>query len=246
MAKILLAEDDQDLSEVITFALNKAGHIVQPVYNGRECLIYLTTCKFDLVVLDWMMPHVSGVEVLKTYRERGGRTPVLMLTAKTKVEDRELGLDIGADDYLTKPFDQRELAARVRALLRRPDTVVGNVLRAGRITMNTVTGEVFLGEKLLHLRPKEFTLLEFFLRHPNQAFSGNVLMQRVWLDDGAQTPSNLKTHVKMLRKKLDDGKSASPIKTVRGKGYILTSTSNENSGRSTESDRGSDVVDSEA
>jgi len=223
VAKILLAEDDEDLSEVITFALNKAGHIVQQVYDGRECLNHLTLCKYDLVILDWMMPHVSGVDVLKAHRESGGRTPILMLTAKTKIEDREAGLDTGADDYLTKPFDQRELAARVRALLRRPDTVVGNVLHAGSITMNTVTGEVFLAEKLLHLRPKEFTLLEFLLRHPNQAFSTDALLQRVWLDDSAATPSNLKTHIKMLRKKLDDGggSESSPIKTVRGRGYIL-------------------------
>jgi DNA-binding response OmpR family regulator len=221
MAKILLAEDDRDLSEVITFALNKAGHMVQPVYDGRNCLIYLQASKFDLVILDWMMPFVSGIEVCKTYRSEGGRTPILMLTAKTKIEDRESGLDTGVDDYLTKPFDQRELAARVRALLRRPDTMVGNTLSARGISMNTITFEVSKNGQPLHLRPKEFSLLEFLLRHPNQAFSTEALLQRVWLDDSAATPSNLKTHVKMLRQKLDDDSEDSIIKTVRGRGYIL-------------------------
>lgn len=221
MAKILLAEDDDDLSEVLAFALNKAGHIVQQVYNGRECLMHLRGSTYDLIILDWMMPHVSGIEVCRTFREEGGRTPILMLTAKTKIEDREAGLDMGADDYLTKPFDQRELAARVRALLRRPDTVVSNILSAGNLTLNTVSGQVLLNGSAVHLRPKEFTLLEFFLRHPNQVFSTDALLERVWLDNSAATPSNLKTHIKLLRKKLDVGRAESLIKTVPGKGYSL-------------------------
>ncbi|MBX9671180.1 MAG: response regulator transcription factor [Candidatus Obscuribacterales bacterium] len=222
MAKILLAEDDEDLSEVITFALKKAAHIVQQVYNGRDCLDFLATCKYDLIILDWMMPFKSGIEVCKSYRQQGGNAPILMLTAKTKIEDREEGLDTGADDYLTKPFDQRELTARVRALLRRPDAVVGNVLQAGNLSLNTVTGQVLVGDKSVHLRPKEFTLLEFLLRHPNQSFTTEALLQRVWLEDGAATPSNLKTHIKLLRKKLDCGDGEeSIIKTVRGRGYLI-------------------------
>jgi len=195
--------------------------MVQQVYDGRECLLYLSTCEFDLIILDWMMPHVSGVDVCKNYRENGGKTPILMLTAKTTIEDREAGLDMGADDFLTKPFDQRELSARVRALLRRPDSMVGNVLTVNDISMDTVTCEVFKDGIKLHLRPKEFSLLEFFLRHPNQAFSSEMLLKRIWLEDAAASPDNLKTHIKMLRKKLDPLKSESVIKTVRGRGYIL-------------------------
>ncbi|MDZ4833939.1 MAG: response regulator transcription factor [Candidatus Melainabacteria bacterium] len=221
MAKILLAEDDRDLSEVITFALQTGGHLVQPVFEGSECLSYLRTCKFDLIILDWMMPKISGIDVCKTYRSQGGKTPILMLTAKTTIEDKEIGLDNGVDDYLTKPFDQRELAARVRALLRRPDTVVANVMRAQNIVMDTVSCKVTIDGAEIHLRPKEFTLLEFFLRHPNQAFSTDALLQRVWLDDSAATPDNLKTHIKMLRQKLDANRSQSLIKTVRGRGYLL-------------------------
>jgi DNA-binding response OmpR family regulator len=222
MAKILLAEDDKDLSEVITFALQTGGHLVQPVFEGAECLTYLRTCKFDLIIMDWMMPKVSGIEVSRTFRAEGGKTPILMLTAKTTIEDKEVGLDNGVDDYLTKPFDQRELAARVRALLRRPDTVVPNVMSAGNVVMDTVACKVTVGGAEIHLRPKEFTLLEFLLRHQNQAFSTEALLQRVWLDDSAATPDNLKTHIKMLRQKLDTNRGQSLIKTVRGRGYLLS------------------------
>jgi DNA-binding response OmpR family regulator len=223
MAKILLAEDDKDLSEVITFALKAKGHLVQQVYDGRECLDFLRNCKFDLIILDWMMPWVSGLEVCKDYRARGGATPILMLTAKSKIDDKEVGLDGGADDYMSKPFDQKELAARVRALLRRPIAVTGNILNAGDITLDTVTCTVKLGEEELHLRPKEYTLLEFFMRHPNQTFSTEALLQRVWLDDAYSTPDNLKTHIKTLRKKVDKNrKSDSIIKTIRGRGYLMS------------------------
>ena len=221
MAKILLAEDDHDLSEVLTFALKSNGHIIQQVFDGQECLDYLQTCKFDLLILDWMMPRLSGLDVCREYRQKGGKLPILMLTAKIKIEDRESALDSGADDYLTKPFDQRELAARVRALLRRPDVVVGNVLKAHDIALDTVTLTVTRGEEVIHLRPKELSLLEFLMRHPNQAFSTDALLQRVWLDDVAATSDNLKTHIKMLRQKLDGGRPVSMIRTIRGRGYLL-------------------------
>jgi OmpR-family two-component system manganese-sensing response regulator len=222
MAKILVAEDDRDLAEVVSFALQSKGHMVQIVYDGRECSDYLSTCEYDLIILDWMMPWKSGLEVCQWFRAKGGKTPILMLTAKTKMDDRELGLDNGADDYLTKPFDQRELAARVRALLRRPDTVVGNVLKAHDIQLDTVSCTVTRGGAEIHLRPKEFSLLEFFMRHPNQTFSTDALLRRVWLDDSAATPDNLKTHIKMLRQKLDINRAESMIKTIRRRGYVLT------------------------
>ncbi|MDR3612314.1 MAG: response regulator transcription factor [Candidatus Obscuribacterales bacterium] len=221
MAKILLAEDDHDLSEVLTFALKNNGHMIQQVFDGQECLVHLQTCKFDLLILDWMMPRVSGLEVCREYRSKGGKMPILMLTAKIKIEDRESALDSGADDYLTKPFDQRELAARVRALLRRPDAVVGNVLKSHDISLDTVTLTVTRGTDVIHLRPKELSLLEFLMRHPNQAFSTDALLQRVWLDDVAATSDNLKTHIKMLRQKLDAGRPVSIIRTIRGRGYLL-------------------------
>jgi DNA-binding response OmpR family regulator len=224
MAKILLAEDDRDLAEVVSFALQSKGHMVQRVYDGNECSQYLQQCEYDLIILDWMMPCKSGLDVCKTFRAEGGRTPILMLTAKTKMDDRELGLDNGADDYLTKPFDQRELAARVRALLRRPDTVLGNVLKAHDIVMDTVSCTVTKGGEEVHLRPKEFSLLEFFMRHPNQTFSTEALLSRVWLDDSASTPDNLKTHIKMLRHKIDAGRTESIIKTIRRRGYVLSTS----------------------
>lgn len=222
MAKILLAEDDRDLSEVVTFALQAKGHTVQQVYDGIECHSCLRFSSFDLVILDWMMPGKTGLDICKEYRRNGGKTPILMLTAKTQIDDREAGLDSGADDYLTKPFDQRELAARVRALLRRPETVLGDVLAAGPIELNTVTCKVKVDGAEVLLRPKEYSLLEFFLRHPNQVFSSDAILQRVWLDEALATPDNLKTHIKLLRRKLDPSGGPSVIKTVKGRGYSLS------------------------
>lgn len=228
MAKILLAEDDRDLSEVITLALQAKGHLVQQAYNGPECSACLTGSSYDLIILDWMMPGFSGVELCKEFRDRGGRTPILMLTAKNAIEDRERGLDSGADDYLSKPFDPRELAARVRALLRRPDNLVGEVLRAGRLEMDTSVCEVRIDGNVVVLRPKEYHLLEFFMRHPNQVFANVALMQRVWLDDSSGSVDNLKTHIKTLRRKLNDTEGRI-VRTVRGRGYMLSIENTEES-----------------
>lgn len=221
MAKILLAEDDRDLAEVISFALQSKGHAVQVVHNGRDCQGYLDACKYDLLILDWMMPFISGLDLCKEFRRKGGRTPILMLTAKTKIEDREQGLDGGADDYLIKPFDQRELFARVRALLRRPDAIVANVLSAQDLTIDTATCELRRSGEIIHLRPREYSLLEFLMRHKNQVFSADALLQRVWLDDSTASLDNLRTHIKMMRQKLDKGRKDSIIRTVRGRGYLL-------------------------
>lgn len=220
MVKILLAEDDRDLSAVIVIALENKGHIVKAVFDGVECANYLAVSSFDLIILDWMMPKKAGIDVCREFRSGGGKTPILMLTAKAKIDEREAGLDSGADDYLTKPFDQRELAARVRALLRRPDALVGSILQVAGIKMDTISSKVWVNGTEISLRPKEYSLLEFFMRHPNQAFAATAILDRVWEDSASI--DNLKTHIKMLRRKLEQSGSAScPLKTVRGKGYIL-------------------------
>jgi DNA-binding response OmpR family regulator len=224
MAKILIVEDDRDLSEVICFALQTKSHIVHPVYDGPSAAMMLKTAKFDLVILDLMLPGLSGIEVCRQFRASGGKTPVLMLTAKTNIDDKETGLDTGADDYLTKPFDQRELAARVRALLRRPDSITGNILHCMNVELDTISCSVRVDGVEVHLRPKEYTLLEFFMRHQNQTFSSEALLQRVWLDDSAASPDNLKTHIKLLRRTLNpsnDENRPSLIKTVKGRGYLF-------------------------
>ncbi|MCC7529203.1 MAG: response regulator transcription factor [Candidatus Melainabacteria bacterium] len=226
MAKILIIEDDKDLAEVLRFTLSNKGHSVQSLSGGKDALSMLRVYKYDLIILDWMMPDVSGVDVLKGFRESGGKTPVLMLTAKTTIDDKEKALDLGADDYLTKPFDSRELLARVRALLRRPESMAQTILRAGDLELDPVSCSVSKGGKVLKLRPKVYSMLEFFMRHPNQVFSAEAILERVWMDDASASPDTVRTHIKLLRRAIDaPGKEAeSFIENVRNRGYLMRIT----------------------
>lgn len=219
MAKILVVEDDKDLSEVLRFTLTNKGHSVQLCSSGSEAHDVLRIYSFDLVILDWMMPQVSGIDVLKAFRDRGGKTPILMLTAKSSIDDMETGLDAGADDYLTKPFHARELLARVRALLRRPNSLAGTILSAGDVTIDPISCKVTKGGEDIHLRPKVYSLLEFFMRHPKQVFSADGILERVWMDDSTASLDTVRTHIKLLRQSVDP--DSSMIKTIRNRGYIL-------------------------
>lgn len=220
MAKILVVEDDADLREILTFRLVGSGHTVHPVESGKEALPALRVNKYDLIILDWMMPEVDGMDVLKEFRELGGQTPVLMLTAKSWVDDKERALDSGADDYLTKPFDFKELMARVRALLRRPSGTVANVVHTAGIELDPVSCRVTKGGVEVHLRPKVYAILEFLMRHPNQLFTAEALLTRIWLDDSLATVDTIRTHMKLLRRSLEL-KEGELIRTVRHKGYML-------------------------
>ncbi|MBU6455733.1 MAG: response regulator transcription factor [Cyanobacteria bacterium REEB67] len=222
MAKILVVEDDTTLAEVTKFGLESQGHIVQVCPNGDDALVNLRVNKYDLIVLDWMMPDLTGIEVLETYRKSGGKTPVLMLTAKARLEDKEQGLDAGADDYLTKPFEHRELQARIRALLRRPTSLASIVLEVTDITLDPATCVVTRAGHEVKLRPKVYSLLEFLMRHPNQVFSAEAILERVWLDDAMVSTDTVRAHFKLLRKSLNL-KEESIIRTVRNRGYMLVS-----------------------
>ena len=149
MAKILLVEDDSALAEVTKFGLESQGHMVQVAVDGRVALDNLAINKYDVIILDWMMPGMTGIEVLSAYRKKGGKVPVLMLTAKTLLEDKEKGLDAGADDYLTKPFEHRELQARIRALLRRPNSLNGSILEVADIALDPASCTVTKGGEVL-------------------------------------------------------------------------------------------------
>ena len=221
MAKILVVEDDMDLNELLQIALTARGHQVQMCSRGDDALSMLRVYKYDLILLDWMMPDVSGIDVCRDYRNMGGKVPILMLTAKGAVEDKERGLDAGADDYLTKPFDNKELAARVRALLRRPGEVASPLLSFGHISLDQSACEVRKNGVPIHVRPKVYDLLEFFMRHPGQVFSANALLERVWMDDSQASSDTVRTHIKLLRKSIKDESSPDLISTVRGKGYVL-------------------------
>lgn len=222
MAKILVVEDNKEIQEILGFALQAKGYSVQKCYSGKEAISCLQVYKYDLIILDWMMPEITGLDVLKHYRTRGGKTPVLMLTAKTSVDDKEQGLDQGADDYLTKPFEIKEFLARVRALLRRPSTsLAGTTLVAGDLTLDPVTCQVTKGGKEIRLRPKLYSLLEFLMRHPNQVFSGEAILERVWTDDSMASSETVRTHIKLLRQAIDSSGDTSLVRTIRNRGYML-------------------------
>jgi DNA-binding response OmpR family regulator len=221
LSKILLIEDDTDFAKMISDLLSLENHKVEWVSDGKEGYDRLKLYEYDLVVLDWGLPNVSGLEILKDFRGRGGVTPILLLTGKNSVEEKEQGLDSGADDYVTKPFHSKELAARLRALLRRPQTYTGKVLHFADLTLDRDSYRVERDGKELELLPKEFDLLEFLMRNPNKVFSPEALLNRVWPTESDATVDALTTCIKRLRKKIDVSTQSSYIRTVHGVGYRL-------------------------
>jgi DNA-binding response OmpR family regulator len=221
MAKILLVEDDADLAHLIVNILQVERHAVDTVGDGRDALAHLRLSKYEVIILDWMLPNLSGMEVCREYREKGGTTPILMLTSRASPEEKETGLDAGADDYLTKPFHAKELAARIRALLRRPQVVSSKTLEVGAIRLDPKTAKVYKNGQEIHLLPKEFSLLELFMRYPNQVFSGDALLERVWAAESSASLDTVRTYIKTLRKKIDTKGSASLLRTVHGVGYCM-------------------------
>lgn len=225
MAKIVVVEDDKDLVNLIKGILLVERHTIDSVHDGHEALAIIQMHPYDLVILDWMLPGRTGTEICKDYRARGGSAPILMLTAKSTIDDRAEGLDSGADDYLTKPFHPKEFSARVRALLRRPQSVMSKTLKAADIELDPGQVKVYKASKEIHLLPKEFALLELFLRYPNQVFSAEALLDRVWNTDSSASLDTVRTYIKTLRKKIDTNPKDSLIRTVHGVGYSLSSKS---------------------
>jgi DNA-binding response OmpR family regulator len=221
MSKILLVDDDVDLAEMLEEKLTREQHTVELVYDGFEARDRLRFYKYDAVVLDWDLPGLSGIEICKQMRSAGDITPVLMLTGKNTIDDKEAGLDAGADDYLTKPFDAREFAARVRSIIRRGCQAASNVLTARDLVLDMATHKVTKGDQELDLLPKEFALLEFFMRNPSQVFSAEMLLDRVWSSESEAAPEALRVCLARLRKKIDTADQESVISTVRGVGYKL-------------------------
>lgn len=221
MAKILLIEDDKTLSAMILDWLKLENHVVDAVENGLDAFDQIKHYEYDVAIIDWDLPGKSGLDICKEYRAGGGMMRVLMLTGKGKIDEKERGLDAGADDYLTKPFDMKELSARLRALLRRPHVAQKNILKAGSIELDTITRRVTRDGEPVELVPKEFQLLEFFMRHPNQLFSSEALLNRVWSSESDATIEALKSCLKRLRKKIDSENGESVLKNIHGVGYKL-------------------------
>ncbi len=224
MAKILLVEDDQAFAGVVTDWLTNENHIVETCYDGTSALELLKSFGFDLLILDWQLPGLSGVELCKAYRALNGLSPVIMLTGLGDITDKTTGFDSGADDYVTKPCDLREISARIRALLRRPAKFDGEVLKVAHLSLNSDSRVVEVAGKKVELLPKEVALLEFFMRHPDRVFNQDAILAHVWTSESDVGPETVRTWIKRLRKKIDvDDKSL--IQTIYGVGYKLNSES---------------------
>lgn len=221
MAKILVVDDDVALCGVIDTWLKYQQHIVECVHTGKQSEELLELYEYDAIVLDWSLPDTTGVEICKAFRQKGGTTPIILLTGKRNIEEKETGLDAGADDYLTKPFEVRELSARLRALLRRPATVSENLLTVGDVSLDLKTHEVTKCGELVKLFPKDYTLLEYLMRRQNQICSPEDLMNHVWKSEEGIGPDALRTCVRRLRKQIDTEGKPSLIENRHGVGYIL-------------------------
>jgi len=221
MPRILLVEDDQELSEKIASALRFQHFQVEVMGNGEDALELLKRFIFDLIILDWNLPEKTGIEICQSFRSRGGNTPILFLTGRGSVLDKETGFMVGGDDYLTKPFHIRELSARIRALLRRPHATERQSLKAGRLALEIETYRVFVDGQAIKLLPKEFALLEFFMKHRNEPFSSKALLEKVWESDTDASEDTIRTYIKTLRRKITPQGEECPLKTIAGYGYQL-------------------------
>lgn len=219
--KILVAEDDPRLLKTLIHLFESNNFIVDGVSDGEDALDFASTGEYDGLVLDIMMPGLDGIEVLKKLRAKGLSTPALFLTARTEVEQRVEGLDAGADDYLPKPFATAELIARVRAMLRRKDTFVPDLLDSGGLTLNRSTYQISYKDKTVSLSGKEFQLLEMFMQRPGVIVTTEQLMTHVWGWETDVDTSVVWVHISNLRKKLDSIEAPMGIRFQRGAGYVL-------------------------
>ena len=219
--KILLAEDEVDLNNVVTRYLKKNGYSVDSVLDGEEALDYLEYSEYDLVILDIMMPKVDGFEVIKKLRDKGNHTSVLMLTARDSADDKVKGLDLGADDYIVKPFDFNELMARIRAVVRRKYGNSSNKLVIGDLILDTSEKSVIRAGKQIELTGKEYEVLEYLMQSKNRILSRDQIKEHVWDFDYEGDSNIIDVLIKNIRKKIDieDGKQI--IYTKRGLGYVI-------------------------
>lgn len=221
MAKILVADDDIDQTQSIADVLEKEFHRCEQVHDGAEAIERLKFYHYDLVVLDWQMPRMDGIEVLRRFRASGGNTPVLMLTGLSAASNKIDGLDSGADDYLTKPFHAGELASRVRALLRRPSEARAAVYSVGNMQFDGNRRALSIKGAEVELSPLELQVIEYFLAHANETVSQEALLERVWSSESDASAPAVYTCIKSLRKKIQGDAETPVISTVYSLGYRL-------------------------
>jgi two-component system phosphate regulon response regulator PhoB len=223
-ATILIVEDEADLRELVRYNLEAEGFRVSMAESGDEAVERIRDGVPDLILLDWMLPGLSGIELCRRWRSREetARTPIIMITARGEEEERVRGLATGADDYVVKPFSMPELVARIQALLRRSSPqLVTNVLRAGDLELDRQSHRVRRSGRDLHLGPTEYRLLEYLMRHPGRVYSREQLLDGVWGNDVYVDERTVDVHVGRLRKAINRGREADPIRTVRGAGYAF-------------------------
>lgn len=219
--RILIVEDERPLAEALSEILNNAGHFTDIVGDGVDALDYVSGFSYDLVILDVMLPRLNGFRVVSAMREQGNSTPVLMLTARGTVPDKVAGLNSGADDYMTKPFDPAELLARVNAMTRRTGTVVLNTLSFSDLTLELDTGVLRCGQGSVQLSRKELDVARMLLTNPTMTLTKEALIVHVWGMESEATDNNVEAYISFLRKKLKYLKSAVSIKNIQRIGYRL-------------------------
>lgn len=220
--KILVVEDEKDLNKIITKYLKKSNYSVDSAYNGEEALDYINVGEYDVIILDIMMPKMNGYDFIKRIRRDKNNVAVLMLTAKDSLEDKVKGLDLGADDYLVKPFEFDELLARIRAMLRRNyRESATNILVIGDVELDTVKKSVTKNGNIIELTAKEYEVLEYLLRNKNHILSREQIREHVWDFDYEGESNIIDVLIKNIRQKIDDNKEESIIQTKRGAGYVI-------------------------
>lgn len=224
--RILVVEDERDLNSIIVKRLNKAGYSVDTCYDGEEALDYMRMGEYDVILLDIMMPKMNGLDVVRTLRKKRDKTPVLLLTAKDAIEDRVMGLDSGAADYLVKPFAFDELLARVRVLTRRSIDEVTNVFAVANLSVDCDTRIVKRGETVIPLSSKEFSVLEYMIRNQGVVLSRAKIEQHIWNFDYEGGSNVIDVYIRYLRKKIDQDFEPKLIHTIRGAGYVLRDEAN--------------------
>ena len=222
MIRVLLAEDDVKLGKLINYMLMQNRVQVDWIQNGADIFEYAMYSEYDIVILDWMMPNVTGVDACRQLRENGYERAILMLTAKDTIEDRVTGLDAGADDYLVKPFEFDELLARLRALSRRStQKIQQEIVEVGEFTLNRTTKVLKKKNQVIQLSPREFQLFDLLAQNLGVVVPREIILDRIWGNERDITSNNIDSYMKILRKKLNDVDGSITIKTVRGIGYRL-------------------------
>lgn len=221
--KILIVEDEHKIANLIKQGLEQERFVVDVAYDGTAGFDYASSEPYDVIVLDRLLPGTDGLQICKKLREQGNHTPIIMLTAKAQIMDRVEGLNSGADDYLTKPFAFEELLARIKALVRRPKVTTGNILQVADLTLNTDTYEIKRGKEQITLSSKEFSLLEYLMRHQNKTLTKAQIINHVWSYDANILPNTVEVFVGYLRNKIDRPfkDKQDLIQTVRGFGYRI-------------------------